>query len=350
VPYREVDLSRVTTIPVAGRHNKVDQRLLASPPGQDRTFAAFLASLPDLLASRDLRHIIEAIAGARRESRGVILLLGGHVVKVGLGPLINALLARRIVSHIALNGAAAIHDFELAAFGGTSEDVEAGLDDGSFGMAEETGAEMNAAVITAARANQGMGEGLSQALRKRKKLPGAEASIMVAALQHDVPVTVHAAIGAEIIHQHPAADGASIGATSHRDFRRLAASIPDLHEGGVVLNLGSAVLMPEIFLKALTIARNLNAGRPTHFTAADFDMQRHYRPRVNVVQRPTRAGGAGFLITGHHEILIPLLVWGVLEKVASYQSPVASPQLQLDAKGSEHRKNPRGRPAGKGEE
>jgi hypothetical protein len=315
VPYREADLSRVTTIPVAGRRNKVDQRLLASPPGRDRSFAAFLASLPDLLGSQDLRHIIDAVAGAHPAGRGVMLLLGGHVVKVGLGPLINAWLARGIVSHLALNGAAAIHDFELAAFGGTSEDVEAGLEDGSFGMAEETGAEMNGAIIAAARADQGMGQGLSHALATRKKLPGAEASILLAAHQNDVPVTVHAAIGAEIIHQHPDADGAAIGATSHRDFRRLAASIPDLHEGGVVLNLGSAVLMPEIFLKALTIARNLNAGRPTHFTAADFDMQRHYRPRVNVVQRPTRAGGSGFLLTGHHEILIPLLVWGVLEAV-----------------------------------
>jgi hypothetical protein len=315
VRYREVDLSRLKTVPVGGRQNKVDQHLLASPPATDRSFAAFLAGLPDVLAARDLRRVIDAVAAARRDRRGVILLLGGHVVKVGLGPLVNAWIERGIITHIGLNGAAAIHDFELAAFGGTSEDVEAGLEDGSFGMAEETGAEMNAAITAAARANQGMGEGLSRALSSRKQLPGAEASILVAALRHDVPVTVHAAIGAEIIHQHPKADGAAVGATSHRDFRRLAGSIPDLHGGGVVLNWGSAVLMPEVFLKALTIARNLDSGRPTHFTAADFDMQRHYRPRVNVVQRPTRAGGAGFLLTGHHEILIPLLVWGVLEAV-----------------------------------
>ena len=318
--YREADLSRLTTIPVAGRRNKVDQRLLASPPGTDRSFSAFLASLPDILAGHDLRQVIDAIAAARREHRAVILLLGGHVVKVGLGPLINAWLARGVVTHVALNGAAAIHDFELAAFGGTSEDVETGLADGSFGMAEETGAEMNAAVTAAARANQGMGEGLALALAQRKQLPGAEASILLAAQEHGVPVTVHAAIGAEIIHQHPTADGAAVGATSHRDFRRLAASIPDLHQGGVVLNWGSAVLMPEVFLKALTIARNLESGRPTHFTAADFDMQRHYRPRVNVVQRPTRGGGSGFLLTGHHEILIPLLVWGVLEEVERKKS------------------------------
>jgi len=169
----------------------------------------------------------------------VILLLGGHVVKVGLGPLINAWLARGVVTHVALNGAAAIHDFELAAFGGTSEDVETGLADGSFGMAEETGAEMNAAVTAAARANQGMGEGLALALAQRKQLPGAEASILLAAQEHGVPVTVHAAIGAEIIHQHPAADGAAIGDTSHRDFRRLAHALVALDDGGVVLNLGS---------------------------------------------------------------------------------------------------------------
>jgi len=322
VPYREADLSRLTTIPVAGRRNKVDQRLLASPPGTNRSFSAFLDSLPDILAAHDLRQVIQSVAGAARERSGVILLLGGHVVKVGLGPLINEWLARGIVTHVAMNGAAAIHDFELAAFGGTSEDVEAGLTDGTFGMAEETGAEMNAAIAAAARADQGMGEGLSRALAQRKLLPGAEASILLSAQKHDVPVTVHAAIGAEITHQHPTADGAAVGATSHRDFRRLAASIPDLHQGGVVLNLGSAVLMPEVFLKALTIARNLEGGKPTHFTAADFDMQRHYRPRLNVVQRPTRAGGTGFLLTGHHEILIPLLVWGVLEVVGSQESGV----------------------------
>ncbi len=313
--YREADLSRVTTVPVAGRRNKLDPHLLASPPGPDRSFAAFLASLPDVLAAQDLRQVITMVASAKRGGRGVILLLGGHVVKVGLGPLVNAWLERGIVTHVALNGAAAIHDFELAAYGGTSEDVESGLVDGSFGMAEETGAEMNAAIASAARANQGMGEGLARALTARKHLPGAKASILLAAFRHEVPVTVHAAIGAEIIHQHPSTDGAAVGATSHRDFRRLAGSIPDLDHGGAVLNWGSAVLMPEVFLKALTIARNTGAGRPTHFLAADFDMQRHYRPRVNVVQRPTRAGGSGFLLTGHHELLLPLLVWGVLEEL-----------------------------------
>ena len=227
----------------------------------------------------------------------------------------NAWLDRGIVTHVALNGAAAIHDFELAAYGGTSEDVESGLADGSFGMAEETGAEMNAALAAAAEAGQGMGEGLARALASRQKLPGAGASILHTAFSRDVPVTVHPAIGAEIIHQHPSANGAALGDTGQRDFRRLAGSLPDLDQGGVVLNLGSAVVMPEVFLKALTVARNTSQGRPTHFTAADFDMQRHYRPRMNVVQRPTRAGGSGYLLTGHHELLLPLLVWGVLEQL-----------------------------------
>jgi hypothetical protein len=315
VDYEEADLSRVKTIPVASRRNKVDPSLLAAPPGSQPSFASFLESLPDVLAARDLRAVIAGVSEAARARRGVLLLLGGHVIKVGLGPLVNAWLARGVVSHLALNGAAAIHDFELAAFGGTSEDVERGLADGSFGMAEETGAEMNAAVVAAAKAGQGMGEGLARGLAGRKSLPGKDASVLLAAVRHQVPVTVHAAIGAEIIHQHPAADGAALGATGHRDFRRLAGSLLRLDRGGAVLNWGSAVLLPEVFLKALTIARNLHQGRPTHFLAADFDMQRHYRPRVNVVQRPTRAGGSGFLLTGHHEVMIPLVVWGVLEKL-----------------------------------
>jgi hypothetical protein len=315
VRYREADLSRIRTVPVSARRNKVDPKLLASPPAADRSFSAFLAGLPDVLAARDLRLVIDAVLRAKQGGRGVILLLGGHVIKVGLGPLVNAWLERGIVTHVALNGAAAIHDFELAAYGGTSEDVESGLKDGSFGMAEETGAEMNAAIVAAARAGHGMGEGLAQALAERSGLPGGEASILLRTRELDIPVTVHPAIGAEIIHQHPAVDGAALGETGQRDFRRLAGSLPDLDQGGVVLNWGSAVVLPEVFLKALTVARNIGAGRPTHFTAADFDMQRHYRPRVNVVQRPTRDGGAGYLLTGHHELLLPLLVWGVIERL-----------------------------------
>ncbi|HSC58817.1 MAG TPA: hypothetical protein VLC11_04595 [Gemmatimonadales bacterium] len=313
--YREADLSKVRTVPVGTRRNKVEGALLAHPPAADHSFAAFLDSLPDILAARDLRTVISHVADAARRKKGVVLLLGGHVMKVGIGPLIRAWLDAGIVSHIAMNGAAAIHDFELAAFGGTSEDVEAGLGDGTFGMAEETGAEMNAAISAAASRDLGLGEGLADALAQRATLPGREVSVLLGCRQHDVPVTVHAAIGAEIIHQHPTTDGAALGATSHRDFRRLAGSLPDLDGGGAVLNWGSAVVMPEVFLKALTIARNIGGGRPRDFLAADFDMQRHYRPRVNVVQRPTKAGGIGIQLTGHHELLLPMLVWGVLERL-----------------------------------
>jgi hypothetical protein len=314
--YREPDLSRLRTVPFGGRANKVDPSLLAHTPGADRSFLAFLDSLPDVLAARDLRTAARAV-GAARGKRGVVLLLGGHVIKVGLGPLVADLVARGIVTHVAMNGAAAIHDFELTAFGGTSEDVAAGLVDGTFGMAEETGREMNAAIVAAAGRAQGMGEGLARHLAGLPERPGEASSVLLACLRQDVPVTVHTAIGAEIIHQHPAADGAALGVTSHRDFVRLAGSLPTLHEGGVVMNWGSAVIMPEVFLKALTIARNLDEGRPTHFLAADFDMQRHYRPRVNVVQRPTMAGGTGLQITGHHELMFPLLYWAVLEQLGS---------------------------------
>jgi len=314
--YREADLSRLKTVPIAQRSNKVDATLLAHPPGSDRSFAAFWTSLPDILAAKDLRFVVDRIAAAAGK-QAVVAMLGGHVIKVGLGPLLIALLRRRVLTHVAMNGSAAIHDFELAAYGGTSEDVAAGLDDGSFGMAEETGREMNAAITAGAKAGHGAGEALAESLRGRKPgaLPGGDVSVLVACAELDVPVTVHAAIGAEITHQHPAADGAALGATSHRDFRRLAAALPALDGGGVVLNLGSAVVMPEVFLKALTIARNLNGGKPAGFTAVDCDMQRHYRPRVNVVERPTRAGGRGIMLTGHHELLFPLLCWAVLERL-----------------------------------
>ena len=314
---READLSKIRTIPIAGRRNKVDPALFAAPPAGDRSFAAFLAALPDQLAAKDLRTVIAHVAAAKCGGKGVVLCLGGHVVKVGLGPLVNAWIDAGIVGHIAMNGASAIHDFELAAYGGTSEDVEAGLGDGTFGMAEETGAEMNAAILAAHGAGQGMGEGFGRALAARATLPGREASVLLKAHERGIPLTVHVAVGADIIHQHPAADGAALGATSFRDFRRLAGSLPTLDQGGAVLNLGSAVVLPEVFLKALTVARNLDGGKPRDFLAADFDMIKQYRPRMNIVSRPTKAGGTGIMITGHHEVMVPLLVWGVLEAVGS---------------------------------
>ncbi len=314
-PPREIDLERVRTVPVATRPNKVESASFAKAPGDDRSFKAFLDAMPHVLKADDFRKVVTAIVSAHKKKKGVIVMLGGHVVKTGIAPLLNDLMTRGVITHLAMNGSAAVHDYEVARFGATSEDVAAGLKDGTFGMAEETGKGLNDAFGAGLTHGWGMGEAVGRALAAEPKLAHPEQSIILAAHRQWIPVTVHAAIGAEIIHQHPAANGAAIGETSHRDFRRLAASCEDLHEGGVVLNLGSAVIMPEVFLKALTVCRNVNAGKPTHFTTADFDMQRHYRPRENVVRRPVLAGGEGYEITGHHEIMIPLLCWAVSEQL-----------------------------------
>jgi hypothetical protein len=310
----EANLAKVRTVPVLRRENKVSADEFAKVPGTDRSFRAFVDSLPDILAARDFRRLVDAIVNAAGKKRGVVVMLGGHVVKTGLAPLLVTLMERRVITHVAMNGSAAIHDYEIARFGGTSEDVAAGLKDGTFGMADETGREMNEAFIAGSGRGEGMGESLANAL-SRAKLVHPELSVILNAQNNDVQVSVHAAIGAEIIHQHPSADGAAIGDTSHRDFRRLAHGLVALHDGGVVLNLGSAVIMPEVFLKALTIARNLDSGKPQNFVTCDLDMQRHYRPRMNVVQRPTLHSGKGYEITGHHELMVPLLVWAVLDRL-----------------------------------
>lgn len=308
------------TVPVAVRENKVNARDFAQPPADDRSFRAFLRALPDVLVARDFRAVVGAVAGAARRKRGVVVMLGGHVVKTGLAPVLIELMRRGIVTHIAMNGSAAIHDYEVARFGATSEDVAAGLRNGTFGMADETGREMNEAFVAGMRDALGMGECLGRALDAQASLANPELSLLLAARRLGIPLTVHAALGAEIIHQHPAANGAAIGDTSHRDFRRLAHSLTTLDDGGVVLNLGSAVIMPEVFLKALTIARNLHDGTPQNFTSVDLDMQRHYRPRMNVVQRPTLHSGRGYEITGHHEIMVPLLVWAVVDELDATDS------------------------------
>jgi len=305
----------VRTVPVAVRENKVSARDFAQPPADDRSFRAFLHALPDVLVARDFRKVVSAVAAAARQKRGVVVMLGGHVVKTGLAPVLIELMRRGIVTHVAMNGSAAIHDYEVARFGATSEDVAAGLRDGTFGMADETGREMNEAFVAGMRDGLGMGECLGRALEEQSSLANPELSLLLAARRFGIPLSVHAALGAEIIHQHPAANGAAIGDTSHRDFRRLAHSLTVLDDGGVVLNLGSAVIMPEVFLKALTIARNLGDGKPRNFTSVDLDMQRHYRPRMNVVQRPTLHSGKGYEITGHHEIMVPLLVWAVVDEL-----------------------------------
>jgi hypothetical protein len=310
-----IDPSSIRTVPLSLRPNKVSATDFAQPPGARRDFAAFLESLPHILAAQSFRAVVDALADATRNRRGIVCMLGGHVVKTGLSSVLIDLARRGAITHFATNGSAVIHDYEVTRWGGTSEDVEAGLRDGSFGMAEETGREMNDAIRRGHERGMGLGESLALALEEAPSLAIAELSLLLAARRLGVGFTVHAAIGAEIIHQHPAADGAAIGATSMTDFRRLAGHLPSV-EGGVVLNIGSAVIMPEVFLKALTISRNVHDGAPRAFTAADFDMIRHYRPRVNVVERPARTGGGkGYQITGHHEIMVPLLAWAVAARL-----------------------------------
>jgi len=311
----EADLSRVRTVPIERRPNKVRTEEFASPPSADRSFSQFVRALPDVLVAADFRTIVDAVVNAHRLGRGVVVMFGGHIVKTGVAPVLIDLMERGVITHLATNGSGAIHDYEIARFGATSEDVARGLLDGTFGMADETGRGMNEAFTRGMQQGWGMGESLARSLADEKDLAHPEVSLLLAASRLRIPFTVHAAIGAEIIHQHPAANGAAIGDTSHRDFRRLAATLPSLHQGGVVLNMGSAVIMPEVFLKALTIARNLNDRRPTDFTTCDLDMQRHYRPRMNVVIRPTLAGGKGYEVTGHHEIMVPLLAWAIVDRL-----------------------------------
>lgn len=273
----------------------------------------FIAALPDALAARDLRDLANAIAVARQHRRTVLLMMGAHPLKVGLGPLICALIRDGTLTAIATNGAAIIHDFELAFAGRTSEDVAAELADGSFGMVEETGAFLNAAAKMAADEGAGLGEVIGREI-VRAKFKYRDASIFAAAHAAGIPATVHVTLGADIIHMHPQADGAAIGATSFADFHRFTAVVAGLSRG-VVLNLGSAVVMPEVFLKALNLARNLG-NRVERFTAVDMDFVRHYRPRMNVVERPTMGGGRGLTLTGHHELMFPLLVAAIREAIA----------------------------------
>ena len=299
--YPALDISRLRTLPFHQRKNKVRVADFGRPlePGAD--FDAWLAGLPQILAARDLREVASAFVGAKRAAAGAIVMVGGHVVKSGCSPYLIDLIRLGAITHLALNGAAAIHDFEIALFGETSEDVVEGLADGSFGMAEETGRGFNDALTGAGEL--GAGEALGRALQSA---PHRAASLLAACYVEGVPASVHVTIGAEITHQHPDCDGAAVGRTSHRDFRVLANSVAELGDGGVVMNLGSAVVLPEVFVKALAVARNLGHSA-RGFTAVDCDMIRHYRPAVNVIGRPVLQGGKGIALTGHHEILIPLL-------------------------------------------
>ena len=307
-------LSAVRTYPLASRKSKVSVRDFAKPPAANGSLVKLLDSLPDILAASDLRHVLSAIHRARKKRKAILWGIGGHVVKVGLGPVLIDLMRRGFVSGIAMNGAALIHDFEIALAGNTSEDVEAAIGEGHFGMAAETGQYVNEISKLAARIHIGYGEGAGQFLRSGViGVPYAESSVLAAAYKHRIPVTIHLAIGTDIPHMHPAADGASLGIASHYDFRLFSALVKEMHPGGVYLNWGSAVILPEVFLKAVSVVRNLGVAlRP--ITTANFDFVQHYRPLQNVVMRPTAAAPGsrgpeshGYAITGHHEILLPLV-------------------------------------------
>ncbi len=313
--FAKVDLAQVKTFSIAQRDNKVRLEHLARVHQPGGPFTQFLESLPHVLKAADFRQLVDHIVAARSNNRPVIAMMGAHVVKCGLSPVIVNLVRRRVLTCIALNGAGAIHDVELAYWGQTSEDVAEGLQDGTFGMARETGEILNGAAKQAAATDMGLGEALGKRFTTDKP-PYLNLSILAVGYEQQVPVTVHVAVGTDIVHQHPSADGAAIGEASFRDFRLLAAQVGGLGDGGVVLNFGSAVVLPEVFLKALTVARNL--GHPAFgFVTANFDMFQHYRPRVNVVERPTQGSGRGYQFVGHHEIMIPLLAAAIIEKLGA---------------------------------
>src|SRR5467141_3430922 len=309
-----ITLGAVRTYPLASRKSKVSVRDFAKAPATNSSLTKFLDSLPNILAAEDLRHLLGAIHNARRQRKAILWGIGGHVIKVGLGPVLIDLIKRGFVSGIAMNGAALIHDFEIALAGNTSEDVEAGLGEGQFGMAAETGQYINEIAKVSHRIRIGYGEAAGQFLSSGiLDVKHADSSVLVAAYKHCIPVTIHLAIGTDIPHMHRAADGAALGDATHRDFRLFCALVQQMHPGGVYLNWGSAVLLPEVFLKAVSVVRNLGVPlRP--ITTANFDFIQHYRPLQNVVKRPTasprgRSGPAsrGYAITGHHELLFPLV-------------------------------------------
>ena len=311
MPYKEIELSGLRTYAMAKRPSKVATTAEAKPPRAGMSMAEFLEGLPALLKAEELKAVARAIVAARKKAKPVIVMLGGHVIKTGCGPVLADMTTQGFITHLASNGSAAVHDTELACCGRTSEDVAVQLRDGSFGMAADTAALINDGARRAVREGEGFGEAVGALLIERRA-PFVQRALLARAYEMRIPYTLHVALGTDIVHQHAQTDGAAIGEASLRDFRILAETVSHLGQGGVVLNLGSAVILPEVFLKALAVARNLGHN-VFDFTSANFDMIQHYRPRVNVVERPTQDGGRGFALTGHHEIMIPLLAAAVYE-------------------------------------
>lgn len=309
--FKKLDFSRVKTYSIQERFSKVETNNFATPVNRASTLEDLLNSLPNILIGEEFREFITLFRKAIADEKAVVWMMGAHVIKCGLTPLIIPLLQRKWISHLAVNGACVIHDVEVAMWGTTSEDVATGLQDGSFGMVRETAAFINDALAAHRGDSQGYGEVVGEKLIE-KQAPHLQHSLLATCVKEGVPLSVHPALGTEIIHQHPNLDGAAFGEKSLIDFQIFAQSLTSLGEGGVVLNIGSAVIMPEVFLKALTVVRNLDYPAYGFYTAV-FDMIRHYRPTENVRHRPTLSGGKGFYFVGHHELLLPLMIGLLLD-------------------------------------
>lgn len=309
----QIDLNRLRTISSKMRRSKISLEKEIKIPASDN-IKDFIKSLPDVLKGKEFKELVNAILQAYYSKKQVSVMMGAHVIKCKLNPWLIALMKAGVIKSLSINGACIIHDTESALFGQTSEDVGTGLKTGDFGNAEETAEFINTAIKIAAHTDRPLAEVLGESLVNAQY---ANASLLVNAFRLNIPITVHIAIGTDIIHQHPSTDGAATGKASYNDFKRLIEIVSKL-EGGVLLNFGSAVIMPEVFLKALNAARNLGY-KVKHFTTANFDMIQHYRPQENIVKRPTSSGGKGYSITGHHEIMIPLLAKAVLVKLDEYK-------------------------------
>jgi deoxyhypusine synthase len=308
-----IDLTKIKTYSLKKRKSKVKTKEFASVCAKSDSFRTFYDSLPNILAASDFRNVVDAIVKAYKKKKEIIFMLGAHVIKCGLSPVIIDLINRGIIKCLVLNGAGVIHDFEIAYIGYTSEDVAKGIQDGSFGMAKETATFINNAIRDGASRGLGLGESVARAISSNK-LRFKNLSLLYNALKNKIPVTVHVALGTDIIHQHPSCDGSSVGEASLRDFRRLTEEVSKLGSAGVVVNFGSAVVLPEVFLKSVTVARNLGF-KVRNFITANFDMIYHYRPAQNVVYRPTIKSGKGYYIIGHHEIMIPFLARAIIDKL-----------------------------------
>ena len=310
---KPIDLSSLKTYPLASRKSKVDRKDFARPWKPQGSLKDFLEQLPNILAAKDFKSVVSAIAAAHKGGKNVVAAMGAHVIKAGLNPIVIDMMERGIITAVAMNGAGIVHDLELAMIGRTSEEVLEGLEHGAFGMAQETADFLNGAMSKAGMENLGLGQAVGQAIIEAD-LPFGKESIFAAAVRLDIPATVHVAIGTDIIHIHPGFDPGAAGKATHLDFRIFSSVVAEL-EGGVYMNVGSAVILPEVFLKALTLVRNMG-HKVERFTAVNMDFIRHYRSTTNVVERPTSMGGAGYTIVGHHEIMFPLLAAAVIEQTA----------------------------------